>query len=224
MTIGNNLRCLRQSLGMTQEQAAERLNITRQTLSSYETNRTQPDIEMLSRIAALYQTDLDGVVYGKAGSLKNRKALYISALIVFIALAVLSLLSVGGLWTVNHSFLSPQSSVASDAGTSRSYFIPALVWVVAERALLLTALAGAVVLFVLALRCRGTVSIRQKLLCLLSFAAVLFLLPLPFLLSGPAFLISYLYVSLRAFFPFLLFFLIDLPVEELLQRKKRPAT
>ena len=223
MTIGNNLRCLRQSLGMTQEQAAERLNITRQTLSSYETNRTQPDIEMLSRLAELYQTDLDGVVYGNAGSLKNRKALYTSALIVFIALTVLSLLSIGGLWAVNHSALSPQSPDAAVAGTARSYFIPTLVWLVAERALLLVALAGAVVLFVLALRCRGTVSIQQKLLCLLCFAAVLFLLPLPFLLSGPVYLSSYLYVSLRAFFPFLLFFLIDLPLEELLQRKKRQA-
>ena len=36
MTIGDNLRALRADSGMTQEQVAEQLGVTRQTLSSYE--------------------------------------------------------------------------------------------------------------------------------------------------------------------------------------------
>ena len=47
MNLGENLRALRQSRGMTQQQAAERLNVTRQTVSGYESNRTRPDIDML---------------------------------------------------------------------------------------------------------------------------------------------------------------------------------
>ena len=36
MNLGENLRALRQSRGMTQQQAAERLNVTRQTVSGAE--------------------------------------------------------------------------------------------------------------------------------------------------------------------------------------------
>lgn len=57
MTIGENLRQLRLQKGLTQEQAAAKLHITRQALSSYESQRTQPDIHMLLALAEVYETD-----------------------------------------------------------------------------------------------------------------------------------------------------------------------
>lgn len=52
MKIGENLRALRADSGMTQEQVAEKLGVTRQALSSYESNRTRPDIDTLVLLAA----------------------------------------------------------------------------------------------------------------------------------------------------------------------------
>ena len=75
MTIGENLRQLRLQKGLTQEQAAAKLHITRQALSSYESQRTQPDIHMLLALAEVYETDLDGILYGQETSLKNLRRL-----------------------------------------------------------------------------------------------------------------------------------------------------
>ena len=44
MDIGNKLYEARRAAGLTQEQAAEALNISRQTLSNWENNKTYPDI------------------------------------------------------------------------------------------------------------------------------------------------------------------------------------
>ena len=37
MTVGKNIKKLRTSLNLTQDQLAERINVTRQTVSNYET-------------------------------------------------------------------------------------------------------------------------------------------------------------------------------------------
>lgn len=50
--FGQTLRKLRKDRGMTQEQLAQRLHVTRQTVSYWENGRTQPDYGMLARIAA----------------------------------------------------------------------------------------------------------------------------------------------------------------------------
>lgn len=65
MAINHELRQLRLARGMTQEQAAERLGVTRQALSSYETGRTRPDLDTLLRLAEVYGTDLEGILYGQ---------------------------------------------------------------------------------------------------------------------------------------------------------------
>ena len=70
MSIHNNLRQLRLYSGMTQEQAAGKLGVARQTLSSYESGRTRPDIDMLVRLCDIYETDLDGMIYGQNRTLK----------------------------------------------------------------------------------------------------------------------------------------------------------
>ena len=64
MSINKNLRALRTAKGMTQEDAANQMGLTRQAISSYESGRTQPDLETLMRLAEVYGTDLDAVLYG----------------------------------------------------------------------------------------------------------------------------------------------------------------
>ena len=56
--IDKNIRKLRKERKLSQEQLAERLHVTRQAVSSWETGKNQPDIEMLEAIAKAFDTDL----------------------------------------------------------------------------------------------------------------------------------------------------------------------
>lgn len=49
--FSNNLKRLRQAGGMSQAQLAEQMNVTRQTISSWERGNSYPDIGMLTRLA-----------------------------------------------------------------------------------------------------------------------------------------------------------------------------
>ena len=51
-SIAKNIKRLRGERKLTQEQLAEALCVTRQTVSSWENNRTQPDIDMLTALSA----------------------------------------------------------------------------------------------------------------------------------------------------------------------------
>lgn len=64
MNIHQNLKSCRTRLGMTQEQVAEQLHTTRQTVSNYETGRSQPDLDTLVRLAGLYQVPVEALLYG----------------------------------------------------------------------------------------------------------------------------------------------------------------
>ena len=54
--IGKNIRDLRVKQNMTQDELAEKLFVTRQTVSNYETGRSRPDVEMLASIAEALNT------------------------------------------------------------------------------------------------------------------------------------------------------------------------
>lgn len=58
-TIGSNIKRLRIKYRMNQELLAERLNIRRQTISSYERGNSVPDIYTLIRIADIFNVTLD---------------------------------------------------------------------------------------------------------------------------------------------------------------------
>ncbi len=63
-TVGKNLKTLRKRSGMKQEDLAEKIHVTRQTISNYETGKSQPDIETLTMLAEALGTDINEVIYG----------------------------------------------------------------------------------------------------------------------------------------------------------------
>ena len=67
-SIAKNIKRLRGERGLTQEQLAETLCVTRQTVSSWENNRTQPDIDMLTALSAALGADIEELIYGKRRS------------------------------------------------------------------------------------------------------------------------------------------------------------
>lgn len=58
---GNNIKALRKSKGLTQEEVAEKLGVTRQTISNYETGASPegPTIKQLEDIAGILDTSID---------------------------------------------------------------------------------------------------------------------------------------------------------------------
>ncbi len=60
--LAANLRRLRTDHDYTQTQIAERLNISRQAYSNYETGKRIPDLDILIRIADIYHVTLEELV------------------------------------------------------------------------------------------------------------------------------------------------------------------
>lgn len=52
-----NLRRARKAAGLTQQQLADRLHVTRQSVSSWELGRTEPDLQTLTELAEVFGTD-----------------------------------------------------------------------------------------------------------------------------------------------------------------------
>ena len=63
--ISKNIKRLRTEKGFTQDLLAEKINITRQAVSSWENDRTQPDVEMLGRLAEVLDVSFEELIYGK---------------------------------------------------------------------------------------------------------------------------------------------------------------
>jgi transcriptional regulator with XRE-family HTH domain len=64
MIIGEQLRKARTDAGMSQEQLAEIMAVSRQTVSNWENSRSYPDIERVMRMADLYHLSLDTMLRG----------------------------------------------------------------------------------------------------------------------------------------------------------------
>ena len=62
MTLGNSLYKARKRTGLSQEEVAEKLGVSRQTISKWETNETLPDIRQSKQMAQLYHLSLDELI------------------------------------------------------------------------------------------------------------------------------------------------------------------
>lgn len=63
--VNTMIKVLRTEKGMNQEQLAEKLQVTRQAVSNWETGKTQPDIETLTRMAEAFGVSVEKLIYGK---------------------------------------------------------------------------------------------------------------------------------------------------------------
>ncbi|MGX7200641.1 helix-turn-helix domain-containing protein [Enterococcus nangangensis] len=64
MDVGERLKERRGQLHLTQEEVAEKMAISRQTISNWENGRSYPDIERMVRLSELYQLSLDELLKG----------------------------------------------------------------------------------------------------------------------------------------------------------------
>ena len=68
--IGEFLKELRKEKGLTQEQLAEQFNVSRRSVSRWETGKNMPDICLLVEIAEFYDTSIPEIINGERKSEK----------------------------------------------------------------------------------------------------------------------------------------------------------
>ena len=64
MEIGKKLKNARVQSGMTQENVAEKINVSRQTISNWENEKSYPDIINVIELSNLYSISLDELLKG----------------------------------------------------------------------------------------------------------------------------------------------------------------
>ena len=62
LMIGENIRSYRKKNGLTQEEFAERLGVTYQSVSRWENGATYPDLELIPSISELLGITVDGLL------------------------------------------------------------------------------------------------------------------------------------------------------------------
>lgn len=76
MSIGTNIKALREERKYTQEQVAEALGITFQAVSSWERDEYKPDTERLIRLAELFDVSVSSIAEEKRKTFKTKEAIY----------------------------------------------------------------------------------------------------------------------------------------------------
>lgn len=74
LEINDLLKNKRKELGITQEELADKIFVTKKTVSNWETGKTFPDIDSLIRLAQLYQFSLDDLLMEGAPIVEDIKA------------------------------------------------------------------------------------------------------------------------------------------------------
>ena len=63
MSLGANLQKTRQTAGLTQEQLAEAVGVSRQTVAKWESGETSPDLEHAAALAKTLGTTIDDLAF-----------------------------------------------------------------------------------------------------------------------------------------------------------------
>ena len=69
MIFNENLKFLRKKEGLTQEELAEKLNVSRQSVTKWESGNAIPDIEKIKEIAYIFLISVDSLI----GDIENKK-------------------------------------------------------------------------------------------------------------------------------------------------------
>ncbi len=78
--VSKNIKRLRAAANITQQELADRLNVTRQAVSSWENGKNQPDIQTIEELAKIFDVTVEEVIYGPKTA-RNRKKLIGRAII-----------------------------------------------------------------------------------------------------------------------------------------------
>lgn len=99
MELGDRIYNLRKSTGFSQEQFGEMLGVSRQSVSKWESNQTQPELQTIIEMSKVFGVSLDSLLGNDNAKtaktdlgevLKSRMRLNIGALIAIIGMVILA--------------------------------------------------------------------------------------------------------------------------------------
>jgi len=90
MTFHEKLRGCREDMTLTQEDVAEKLSITRQTISKWERGINEPDIETIVKLADIYNVTIDQLLRADLSIVKRLAVKERSYKRLLITVAILS--------------------------------------------------------------------------------------------------------------------------------------
>ena len=103
MELGPQIKRYRAELGLNQDQLAERIYVTRQSISNWENGKTYPDINSLVRLGQVFGVSLDQLIKGDLQTMKdeiskadiarfNRHSIVLTILFTVTVLSVIPLI------------------------------------------------------------------------------------------------------------------------------------
>lgn len=110
MKLGERLYNYRRKKGLSQEDVAAKLNVTRQTVSKWETDQTLPDLDKIESICELFEISTDELLKGKKEEVntssdklenKKKKAIVISLSIFLYFLGIIWIILSSELLDIN---------------------------------------------------------------------------------------------------------------------------
>ncbi len=72
MELGKQIKKYRNNISLSQEQLAERIFVSRQTISNWENDKNYPDIKSLLLLSEVFEVSLDDLVKGDLEEMKNQ--------------------------------------------------------------------------------------------------------------------------------------------------------
>lgn len=71
MELGNQIKHYRNEKGLSQEELAERVYVTRQTISNWENNKNYPDINSIVLLSEIFEISIDNLIKGDLEQMKK---------------------------------------------------------------------------------------------------------------------------------------------------------
>jgi len=71
MELGNQIKKYRNQLNMSQDELAEKIYVTRQTISNWENEKNYPDVHSLLRLSSLFEVSVDELIKGDLEMMKE---------------------------------------------------------------------------------------------------------------------------------------------------------
>lgn len=109
MELGNQIKKYRQEAQMSQEELANRIYVSRQTISNWENDKSYPDVNSLVLLGEIFQISLDKLIKGDIEIMKevikkeevvkmNRYGAVYAVLLIVTLVSVVPLVTTLGVW------------------------------------------------------------------------------------------------------------------------------
>lgn len=111
MELAGQIKKRRQALGISQEALAERIYVSRQTISNWETARTYPDVQSLLLLSVAFDISIDELIKGDVETMEEsvRKADH-SLIWMYAAEMLLTVIAIVALFFAFDSFIGKNTA------------------------------------------------------------------------------------------------------------------